>query len=322
MASFIVAKRAAKELGVKIERGDTKGDIVQRISTLGEQKDVKPFIGVQLHADKMSQSATVNALKTEVPAISHFQLFTHGPGNIKPINIDPNLTKILKRFNMTVNVHGSYLCVPWKNSKFLFKHTMDNFRAAHKISAQSVVLHIPYLPINDWLPDIVKLANQIKEEKLSPLIMLEQSATISHETNSYESPPKLNRLWRAIKKAGIQKYVGLCIDTAHTHSSGVNIRTYNNAKQYLDMLDASCIQLLHLNGNSIVPGIKKTHDMHEIPLHKSDLIWGNMTYEQSGCRAFIEYCAVHGIEMVVEWNKSRHTIQMLREFIDQVTIED
>jgi hypothetical protein len=266
-----------------------------------------PFIGVQLHADKTSQSKTVIALKGEVPEINHFQLFTHGPANANQITIDPNLISTLKRFAITFNVHGSYLCVPWK-SHFLFKHTMDNFRKANAIGAKDVVIHIPYLPIVEWLPTIVKLASQIKKEKLTPKITLETAATIRHHENSYESPPKLNRLWRSIKKADIQEYVGFCIDTAH-----------NDTKLYLDMINPECIFSIHLNGNSIVPGIHKTRDVHEIPLHKDDLIWGGLTYEQSGCRAFIEYAAAKGLLIIVEWNRTRHTTPMLREFINRIT---
>lgn len=271
-------------------------------------------IGIHLHISEPHSLTSVNAIKE----IGHVQLFTHGPASLKPIKIDAGLVRSLSKFNITLSVHGSYLSVPWR-SPFLFKHTLDNFRAAHKLKAESVVIHIPFRPINEWMPSIVKLARQIKKENLSPLIMLEQSATIAHPENSYESPPKLNRLWRAIKQAGIDSQLGICIDTAHTHASGVNIRTYQHAKKYLDMLDPDCLKLIHLNGNSIRPGLKKTSDKHEIPLHITDLIWGGLSYEESGCRAFIEYANLHEINLVIEWNSKRHSVKMLREFINQVT---
>jgi endonuclease IV len=271
-------------------------------------------IGIHFRTDNES----IDVLKNKVPELEHVQVFTHGPGSSKPINdIDDELINSLERLNISINVHGSYLSVPW-NSPFLFKHTLANFRSAHDIGATNVVLHIPFLPIEKWLPTIVKLARVIKKEKLSPKICLEQSPTICDNTRSYESAPKLNRLWRAIKDAGIQRYTGICIDTAHVHASGAQIHTYVQAKTYLDMLDPTCLILIHLNGNSVVPGVKKTSDIHEIPLHAADLIWGKLSYMNSGCRAFVEYAAAHGIQLVIEWNTNKHTIHMLREFLDQL----
>jgi endonuclease IV len=271
-------------------------------------------IGVHFRTD----NASISKLKNNIPELEHVQLFTHGPGSSKPItDIDADLVDNLARLNISINVHGSYLSVPW-NSPFLFKHTLANFRSAHAIGATNVVLHIPFLPIEQWLPTITKLAHVIEKEKLTPKICLEQSPTICDKTRSYESAPKLNRLWRAIKAAGIQHCTGICIDTAHVHAGGAQIHTYAQAKTYLDMLDPQCLILIHLNGNSVVPGIKKTNDIHEIPLHVADLIWGEFSYIDSGCRAFVEYAAAHGIQLVVEWNTKKHTVKMLRQFLDQI----
>jgi endonuclease IV len=315
MSSFIVTKSSIPEYDTNCN--NSKQTITQRKKELSYKHGSEPFIGVHISGEHESFAEEINIIKNMIPELNHVQLFTHGPANIKPIILDPDITNTLKHHGVTMNVHGSYLSLPWR-SLFLFKHTMENFRTAHSIGAEDVVLHIPYLPIVNWLPSIVKLVHQIKREKLNPIVSLETSATIQHYENSFESPAKLNRLWRAIKKAGIRDRVGFCIDTAHIHASGMKIRNYKDAKLYLDTIDPECMFSIQLNGNCIAPGTVKTRDMHEIPLHNDDLIWGGLTYNQSGCRAFIEYATDNGLSLTVEWNRKRHSIPMLREFIDKL----
>lgn len=276
----------------------------------------RAYIGLHLHLSD-SHTSDVAKLKENIPELAHIQVFTHGPQSTKKIKIDADFTTTLNSLNISMNVHGSYLCVPWRSS-FLMHHTLENFRAAHSIRASDVVIHIPFMPINDWLISIVELTMRIKKERLSPKIMLETSATISHAKNSYETPPKLNRLWRAIQNAKISEYCGICIDTAHIHAGGVQIRTYDDAHRYLDMCTPGMIQSIQLNGNSIAPGIHNTSDMHEIPLSSADLIWRGLSYRDSGCRAFIEYSVDHNIPCTIEWNKNRHSVDQVKTFLSDI----
>lgn len=284
----------------------------------GERKTKEPFIGVHLQCGTMTHSDALQDLVADFPEICDIQTFVRGPANIKKINIDSQFQRTAQKLGVEINVHGSYLCLPWR-SPFLFKHTLDNFRDAHAIGGNNLVLHIPYAPIKEWLPSIIKLVARIRKERLTPLVMMETAATISHPENSYESPAKLNRLTKAIYRARVHTNVVLCIDTAHIHASGVQISTYEQAKKYCDALDKRLIGSVQLNGNSIVPGIQKTSDRHEIPLSPEDLIWRNMRYGDSGCRAFIELCIELNIPIVVELSKN-HSRRALREFIDKIRL--
>jgi endonuclease IV len=297
---------------------DTKDDLINTIANISEKKTKEPFFGVHMQKNGMTHSGALTNLLSDFPEVCDIQLFVRGPASIKSINIDPLFKKTAQQLDVDINVHGSYLCVPWK-SPFLFKHTLDNFRDAHEIGGNNVVLHIPFMPINEWLPSIVKLVAQIRKDHLTPLVMMETSATIEHPQNSYESPEKLNRLTYAIYKANIHTNVVLCIDTAHIHASRVQIFTYNQAKRYCDKLDKRLIGSIQLNGNSVKPGKNKTSDMHEIPLSREDLIWGGMKYHESGCRAFIEMAMELNIPIIVEWNKN-HSRQSLREFINKIRL--
>ena len=271
-------------------------------------------LGLHLHkAGHKSYTAALLALIKEFPMLTDVQMFVCGPQNTRCNVIDPEFVATARAKKIDINVHGSYMALPWKSTA-LFNHSLQNLRAAHAIGAANVIFHIPYKPLEEWFPSVEALAAQAEEEKLGPMIVLETAATIRHPTMSYESPEKLNILADAISAADLRGRVGICVDTAHIFASKVDIRTYEAAQKYCKKLPAGAIAEIQLNGNSIVPGDKTTRDEHEIPLSDADLIWRGLSYRESGCRAFIEYGAALNIPIVIEW-KSRHGPAQVHEFL-------
>ena len=121
------------------------------------------YIGVHMRRSERTHSESLRELhKVFGNLLSDVQIFVHGPASIKPITIDPDFVKTAHELDIDINVHGSYLCVPWR-SKFLWKHTLDNFRNAHKIQGKNVVLHIPFLPVKEWMPSIISLVKRMEE---------------------------------------------------------------------------------------------------------------------------------------------------------------
>ena len=121
---------------------------------------------------------------------------------------------------------------------------------------------------------------------------------------SYETPEKINRLINQLKRHKISPTaVGICIDTAHifVNKTSVKIRDYHNAKKYLRKIDPQYIGLFHINGNTR----SGYSDCHTLPFSKDDLIWKDITYAQSGLRAFVEYAKKDKIPIILE-SKNLH----------------
>ena len=109
--------------------------------------------------------------------------------------------------------------------------------------------------------------------------------------------------------------VGLCIDTAHVYIAGAKIKTRIEASRYLKKIPIGWIRLFHLNGNMYEFGVR-FGDKHAIPFAEDDQIWGqkNMTYDDSGCKEFIEYAKSFNTPVIFE-GKTEHSLSDIESFI-------
>ena len=218
-------------------------------------------------------------------------------------------------------VHSTYLTNPWgdvKKNRSL-AHTIDQFRIARDIGARGVVLHIPKIDAKDVVAGMRSLVNALLINNIELndnfRIILEMKAVKSHNTKSYESPDKINNLIDELKEAKLTTAeIGICIDTAHIYAGKAKIKTYHDTKKYIKKLNNDWIYLLHLNGNEY-DSKKRAGDKHAIPLSKEDKIWGNSTYKNSGCRAFLEYAQKLDIDVILE-AKAHHTNEQIKKFLN------
>ena len=242
------------------------------------------------------------------------QIFAYGPRSMKKQNQDE---KKIKQECKSINlyVHSSYLTNPWGAPKYL-KHTVDHFVTSAKMGSLGVIIHIPKMDPEEIVTGVKILVDKLNEQKLlqSQRVILEMKALKQHATKSYETPEKINNLTALLKSAGITSdQVGICVDTAHVYAGKAQISTYAEASSYLDKLDREWMCLFHINGNEY-DSKKRAGDKHAIPIvDGKDMIWKDMTYQQSGCRAFIEYCRDNDIDFILE-AKSHHTAEMITKF--------
>lgn len=275
-------------------------------------------IGLHLHkAENQSYSEALVALKEKYPQLCDIQTFTHGPKGLKPVGHDPELLATAQKLNVNIIVHGSYTCVPWHKNKHLMKHTVDNVIASQKYQAIGAIAHMPYLPAKEMIDGLEDLVQMMRAKNVSNKLILEISAFPFDDTKSYETAEKLNELSEEIRKHKFEPELSICIDTAHIFAGGGKIRTYEDAKKYIDDLDKRLISMIHLNGNSINPVIKRG-DKHELPLSEYDLIWGGLDYAESGCRAFIEYAREYNLPCILEVSRN-HTDLEIQTFLDKIT---
>jgi hypothetical protein len=136
-----------------------------------------------------------------------------------------------------------------------------------------------------------------------PLIYLETPAVTPPKTY-YETPQKLAALFREIRSAVDPELddFGLCVDTAHLWTSGVDLRTYEAAEAWLAGLEAVANVIppdriiFHLNDSARPLGVGP--DMHAgLGLGK---MWAGVPPESSGLAAFVDYARRHDTVVILE----------------------
>lgn len=284
---------------------------------IAENREVEQFIG--MHISRTGYDRLSKKLKATVkvyPELDAIQIFTHGPQTYEETTFDPDLKRTAKKLGVNIHVHGSYMCLPWNGKTNTFNHTINNFRVAHRYGAESVVLHMPKDTVENIVNGIKPLVTQLRKEKLSPVVMLEMKSLRSHPTQSMERPEQINLLTKMLFEEKMDDCVRICIDTAHIDAGNANIKTYKQGKKYISDLDDRLIGLIHLNGNGY-DSSKRAGDKHEVPLSTPDFIWGSMKYTKTGCKAFIDFAMVKGIDVILEIHDN-HSVNSIRQFIDKI----
>lgn len=273
------------------------------------------YMGIHLHLDGRTAKDALEHTLENYPEITDIQIFTHGPQSWAATKAYNDFAPVARASQVRIWTHGSYLCVPWKAPKFV-GHTLDNIRASHKLGSGCVVAHIPFLPVAEVVSGIAPLVERMRENKLIDVkLMLEVSATVSDDTRSYESAEKLNRLTNALFAAGFQDCVRICVDTAHIFAGRAQISSADDARRWWAPLDTRLIGMIHLNGSSYDPNVRKG-DKHEVPMSPEDLIWGapHREYASLGCSVFVEHARRLKIPMILEINP-RHSVDAIKRFI-------
>ncbi len=233
--------------------------------------------------------------ETEMLKLDACQIFTHGPRTYNRNHIEyEKIRRYCAESKIDISVHGSYLSVGiWKikknnkhitSSKKLMAHLIDTLASTKALGGGSVIIHLPNKPPNIIVETLEVLSENKEIEALQmnrgPFIILEMPASKPDE-NTYESADKLNNLCSMIcsasdkgKKTITLKW-GLCIDTSHQYSCGINFGDqiiFRDWLGYLTDFTRHKIKIIHLNGNS-EKNFKKGKDVHEIIMSPDDGIW-------------------------------------------------
>jgi endonuclease IV len=291
-----------------------KAELIQILGAKEQIEKVSHRMGI--HAAKngnMTKSIKELADKKYFCAV---QIFTHGPRNQRRSKMDYKSVKEAAG-SMNIYVHSSYPTNPWNGKMEIMVHTLDQFRASRELGSKGVVLHIPKITAEDTAATVKTLVKLLTEHSLMDghKIILEMKAVKQHDTLSYESPEKINRLIERLKMLDVSSdNVCICIDTAHIYAGKAQIKTYAEAKLYLDALQyPEWIGLIHLNGN-VYDSTKRSGDKHAIPLDHEDKIWKDIEYKHSGCKTFIEWATSKNIDCILEI-KDHHTMEDVDKFL-------
>ena len=261
--------------------------------------------------DKTSTSDISGAILRDVAAlnINAVQIFTYGPQHLQPNKIDfPATLAATKDLDLTV--HSAYMTTGiWKiglanTSDAETKKRLDMFKAqllsCKKVGAWGMVLHV-----TKQFPDIVaSTMMQLKPlaKKAGVKIILEMVSNKSDPDQTYETPEKIDNVTTLIGPTA--PWWGWCVDTAHLWGAGVDIRSYESMKTWLDSITyKKKIVQFHLNGSSAARGSGK--DKHEIIFGPDDLIWKGVPPAKSGVRAVVEFALANNITIICEINRGK-----------------
>lgn len=253
-----------------------------------------------------SMSAAIMRDTSALP-INAIQIFTYGPQYLVPNKIDfEEVVECTK--DLDVTVHSAYMTTGiWKvtsenKNDADSKKKIDLFKAqmlsTKKVGAWGMVLHV-----NKEYPDnLAKTMKVLKPiaQKAGVKIILEMVAVKADANRTYETPEKIDNLTTMI--GANESWWGWCVDTAHLWGAGVDIRSYDSMKTWLDSLTyKKKIVQFHLNGSSANRGSGK--DKHEIAFSSDDKIWHGVKPEKSGLHAVVEFAIKHNITIICEINR-------------------
>jgi endonuclease IV len=266
--------------------------------------------------DGKTSISMTKALELEMKRfnLNSAQIFTHGPRNASPNKMDcSSVRSLIKDMDASLYVHGSYLSVGlWnvldKGKKLTLNHVLDIMHSACMIDALGVVIHLSKKPV-ETIKKCMDLVQQgLEDIKVEyscniPMLLLESPAMKPGKW-TYESPEKLNNLCDALKE---NTDWGLCIDTAHLWSGGVDLSKPDSWDKWvgeLTDLARSKIKLIHLNG-ALESTFGTGKDIHIIPFSEEDAIWGKSkkSVNNSSFKSIIDFCIANDIDVISEINR-------------------
>jgi sugar phosphate isomerase/epimerase len=189
---------------------------------------------------------------------------------------------------------------PWRGDPEAARYIREEQRVCQEAGIEGLVVHLPKLP-----PDVVlRHAGAILEPGAPDVqLYLETPATRPAES-LYETPAKLAALFRALRAAlpDLAPRFGLCVDTAHLSTSGVDLRSRAAAEAWLAALEAEADAfprvMLHLNDSLRPLGVGP--DAHA-PLAEGKM-WEayRSRLDESGLAAFVEWARRRGAPTILE----------------------
>lgn len=232
-------------------------------------------------------------------------IFVGGPKN-REITLHPNerveLREYIARTKMCIIAHSSYSAYPWHGDPDAARYILEELKVCQESGITGLVIHLPKLPVSEVMKYIDRLFNH---ETPDVKIYFETPAVKPTESY-YETPLKLATLFSAIRTKldpNLDKF-GLCIDSAHLWTCGIDLQSYDAAAAWLQDLESKSAIIppksimFHLNDSLKLRGVGP--DTHaNLAVGK---IWEKYSdnIEKSGLRAFTDYAQRHESIVILE----------------------
>lgn len=206
-----------------------------------------------------------------------------------------------ERTGVRLIAHNVYNAPPWQGDPDAARFVREEAAVCGRSGIAGLVVHLPKLPVASVLKYIGRLTSA---ESGNTRIYLETPAVTPKETY-YETPQKLATLFRQIKAASLPSAnFGLCVDTAHLWTCGVDLQSYESADAWLkglgtvaDVIPPDHV-MFHLNDSAKARGVGP--DAHAALA--SGQIWRDYAenMQDSGLQAFVDYARRHDSTVILE----------------------
>jgi endonuclease IV len=254
--------------------------------------------------------ASASAKKTADFTATAAAIFVGGP-RTRTISLNPSDQKELKAYisqtGLRVIAHSAYVAYPWegKDARKVDKsasvaHIHKEMSVCQAAGIEGLVVHLPKQPKEV----VLKCANSlIPSEVKDVCLYLETPATTPRESY-YDTPAKLADLFRDLKGGNF----GLCIDTAHLWTNGVDVSSYSAAQAWITELEKYkdtvpnmfARLMIHCNDSKRDRG--KGPDAHEALMQGR--IWESYRSDptKSGLAAFVAFAVKYNLPVILERN--------------------
>ena len=232
-----------------------------------------------------------------------FQVFIAGPRNrtvtLRGEEAD-ELRAYLDRTKLVAVAHGTYADYPWSGAPYISKFIRLELELCARAGILGLVIHLGKPPV----ATVMKFLPRLLSPQSEALVFLEVPH-VKPEDSHYETPEKLAKLFEAVRRLDptLCKF-GLCIDTAHLWSCGVDLQSFEDAEAWIRRLEAVADVIppgrimLHLNDSHSERG--SGLDRHAPLL--GGKIWAEYADrpQHSGLAAFVDYAVRHETLVILE----------------------
>ena len=257
--------------------------------------------GIVEHIKAAREDAIAEA-SFKITAVS---IFVGGPKNRK-ITLSPEERESLREYvnetGLRVIAHSSYSAQPWKGDPDAARYIREELEVCQEAGIVGLVVHLPKLPVENVMRYISRLYNP----NVNSVRLYLEIPAVRPTESFYETPKKLAKLFTKIREqldTELNSF-GLCLDSAHLWTCGVDMETYEAANSWLRDLEsvADIIPpdriMVHLNDSLREIGVGP--DAHAaLALGK---IWEGYRkkLDKSGIAAITDYAQRHDTPIILE----------------------
>jgi endonuclease IV len=167
------------------------------------------------------------------------QFYTHSTKPFERVLTDERL-KYIQSLNLTMYVHSTFNTImdQYYGRDFFVKQ----FQLCNAYGVKGIILHIPNRPVDELIAGF-KAINDPSSQGKKTIIFLE------HVPGNYgASIAKVHELYVGLSNKYKGFTFGICVDTCHMYSSGVNLGDRSKMIQLIEQLHSyKCPVLIHLN---------------------------------------------------------------------------
>lgn len=192
----------------------------------------------------------------------------------------------------TIIAHSSYVANPWNGNQESIDFIKHELEVCIECGIKGLVVHLPA----SGLENVMKYIGNFKISTAIKLYLETPAVIESH----FDTPKKINVLFEEIKRIDPNlEYFGICIDTAHLHTNGIVMKTYENMNLYLtSLIKYIPIENIMFHLNDSRNELNHGPDKHDALMQGK--IWTDTDIKHNGLTCIVEFIRKYNIPTILE----------------------